>query len=244
MTHNSKVGNRDVSAAETLRLGTRGRGPHRGRRGLRDGACGSAFRHDAEGKRERTAPRGHNARSAAGHGACLASLLHQRALRSCRAHLRKIISGARPRPGTRLCERARCRRLSARRGGRAGRARLGRRRRCNRDAVRRRVERVRWGRVQSQWPQGRGHDRPAPNGQGEGGRQDLARRADRGRHLRPRARSAATPALRSRCATSRRASNIRRSAAGLRRAPAATSPRSIRTSTISSSRCAPLRREA
>ena len=48
----------------------------------------------------------------------------------------------------------------------------------------------------------------------------------------------------SRCATSRRASNIRPSAAGLQRAPAATSPRSIRTSTISSSRCAPLPREA
>ena len=48
----------------------------------------------------------------------------------------------------------------------------------------------------------------------------------------------------SRCATSRRASNIRPSAAGLQRAPAATSPRSLRTSTISSSRCAPSRREA
>src|SRR5271155_5797061 len=70
---------------------------------------------------------------------------------------------------------------------------LGERRRRDRDAVRRRVERVRRGRVQPQWAQGRGHDRPAPNGKGQGGRQDFARRADRGRHLRPRARSTASP---------------------------------------------------
>src|SRR5262249_8987154 len=74
------------------------------------------------------------------------------------------------------------------------RARLGRRRRRDGDAVRRRVERVRRRRAEARRPQGRGHDRPAPNGQGEGGRQDLARRADRGRYLRPCTRSAASPA--------------------------------------------------
>ena len=42
----------------------------------------------------------------------------------------------------------------------------------------------------AQRPQGRRHDRPARDGQGAGDRQDLARRADRGRHLWPRARSA------------------------------------------------------
>ena len=152
-----------ASAAETLRLGSRGRGPHRGGRGLRDRACGSAFRHGAQGKRERAAPRRHQARSAARHGARLAPVLHQRALRPCRAHLRQIIPRARPRPCTRLCERARRRRLSAQRGGREGRARLGRRRRRDRDAVRRRVERVRRGRAEAQRPQGRGHDRPAPD---------------------------------------------------------------------------------
>ncbi len=50
------------SAAETLRLGPRGRGPHRRRRGLRAGARASAFRHGARAKRERAAPRGHHAR--------------------------------------------------------------------------------------------------------------------------------------------------------------------------------------
>ncbi len=232
------------SAAETLRLGTRGRGPHSGRRGLRGGACGSAFRHGADGKRERAAPRRHQARSAARHGAGLASLLHQRALRSCRAHLRKIISRARPRPGTRLCERARRRRLSARRGGRAGRARLGRRRRRDRDAVRRRVERVRRRRVQAQRPQGRGHDRPAPNGQSQGDRQDLARRADRGRHLRPRARSAAAPTLSDAAPlpAELRIFDARRLDCDARRRPLRHA--AIRTSTISSNRCAPSRREA
>ena len=116
--------------------------------------------------------------------------------------------------------------------------------RRDRDAVRRRVERVRRRRAEAQRPQGRGHDRPARDGQGEGGRQDLARRADRGRHLRPRARSAACARTGSRCAISRRASNIRRSAAGSRRAAAATSRRSTRTSTISWNRCAPSRRKA
>ena len=45
------------------------------------------------------------------------------------------------------------------------------------------LERVRRRRAEAQRPQGRGLDRPAPNGQSEGGRRDLARRADRGRHL-------------------------------------------------------------
>jgi len=48
----------------------------------------------------------------------------------------------------------------------------------------------------------------------------------------------------SRSATSRRASNIPRSAAGSRRAAAGTSPRSTPTSTISWNRCALLRRRA
>jgi alkyldihydroxyacetonephosphate synthase len=48
----------------------------------------------------------------------------------------------------------------------------------------------------------------------------------------------------SRCVISRRASNIQRSAAGLRRAAAVTLRRSIRTSTISLNRCTPSRREA
>ena len=39
---------------------------------LRDGACGSAVRHRVKGKRERAAPRRHQARSAARHGARLA----------------------------------------------------------------------------------------------------------------------------------------------------------------------------
>src|SRR6516164_1923771 len=86
------------SAAETFRLGPRGRGPHNGRRGLRDGACGNAFRHGAKGKRKRAAPRRHQARSAARHSTRLAPVLHQRTLRPCRAHLRQIIPRTRPRP--------------------------------------------------------------------------------------------------------------------------------------------------
>jgi hypothetical protein len=69
------------SAAETLRLGPRGRRPHSGRRGLRNWACRSAFRHGAKGKREPAAPRRYQARSATRHGARLAPFLHQRTLR-------------------------------------------------------------------------------------------------------------------------------------------------------------------
>ena len=76
----------------------------------------------------------------------------------------------------------------------ASHARLGRIGRRDRDAVRRRIERVRRGRAASRHAQGRGDDRPAPHGTGEGGRQDLARGADRGRHLRPGARSAVASA--------------------------------------------------
>ena len=66
----------------------------------------------------------------------------------------------------------------------------------------------------------------------------LARRADRGRRARPRARGPARARTGSRCATSRSRSSSRRSAAGSRRVRAATSRRSTRTSTISSSRSA------
>ena len=95
--------------------------------------------------RERAAPRGHRAPGAARHGTRLACVLHQRALRPGGAHLRQIIPRARSRPGTRLCERARRGRLSARRDGGEGRARVGGRGRRDRDAVRRGVQRVRRG---------------------------------------------------------------------------------------------------
>src|SRR6516165_7480118 len=65
---------------------------------------------------------------------------------------------------------------------------------ANRDAVRRRVERMWRRRAKAQRPQGCDHHRPPRNGQGEGGRQNVARSADRGRYLRPRARSAASTA--------------------------------------------------
>ena len=68
-------------------------------------------------------------------------------------------------------------------------------RRRDGDAVRRRIERVRRRRAAAR----NGHKGAVTidlrrHGQGEGGRQDLARRADRGRHLRPGARSAAASA--------------------------------------------------
>ena len=106
----------------------------------------------------------------------------------------KSYPGARARHRARLRERARRRRLPAQRSGSRRRARLGGRRRRDRHAVRRRVERVRRRRAEALQPQGRRHDRPARDGQGEGGRQNLARRADRRRHLRARARSAAQAA--------------------------------------------------
>ena len=123
-----------------------------------------------------------------------APILHQRPLRPRRAHVRQVLSGSRARARARLHERAGCRRLSARRGGSRRRARLGRRRRRDGDAVRRRVERVRRRRAEAQRPQGRRHGRSAQPGKSEGGRQGLARRADRRRHLRPGAGGAVASA--------------------------------------------------
>ena len=70
----------------------------------------------------------------------------------------------------------------------------GGRRGCDRHTLRRRIERVRRCRAAAQESQRCCDDQPARDGQREGGRQDVARRADQGLYLWPRARSAAQAA--------------------------------------------------
>ena len=74
-------------AAEALRLGPRGRGPERRRGSLRARACPGSLRRDAQGKRNRAAPRRDHAPRAARHRARIAPMLHQRPLRPRRAHV-------------------------------------------------------------------------------------------------------------------------------------------------------------
>ena len=96
----------------------------------------------------------------------------------------------------RLPQRAGRGRLSAHRTGSRGGARLGGRRAGERDAVRRRLERRRRSRAAARCGplQGGGDDRPARAWPRARSRQDLARRAHRGRRVRPGAGGAAQAA--------------------------------------------------
>ena len=239
LSHRTRRENKNVRRAdEAFRLGPRGRRADRRGRGLRAGARGGPLRHALEAERDRAATgrdqaRKRRASTAPASLSFCTSEHYDRAAHTfgksypdlARGLARDYASA----PDVVAYPRNERRSPPCSTGPAGG---------CDSDAVRRRIERVRRRRAAAQRPQGRGDGRSARDGQGEGGRQDLARGADRGRHLRARARSAIASRTGSRCAISRRASNIPRSAAGSRRAAAATSRRSTLTSTISSNCCA------
>ena len=168
--------------------------------------------------------------------ASLAADLPERSVRARRARLREVL----PRRGARvpraLRQPARRGGPPGRRGGARARARLVRGGERRGNPVRRRHQRG--GRGGAAGRSARGLDRPeAPRPRPRGG-PGVARGAHPGGRHRARLSRTSSAATASPCATSRSRSSTRRWAAGSPRARAATTPRSTRTSTTSSSRCA------
>ena len=226
-------------AAEAFRLGPRGRGPERRGRGVRAGARASALRRGAC-RQSASAPRLEEIKlaRAARHRTRFAPLLHQRSLRPRRAHVRQVLSGSRTRPCARLRRtrptsspiRATRRKSPPCSTGPAAPTRPSRRSAADR-ACAAASSRMR-----------NGHKGAVTIDLREMGKVKEVDKASRAALIEGGTYGPALEAqlrrMASRCAIFRRASNIRRSAAGSRRAAAAISRRSTPTSTISLNRCA------